>query len=369
MALPLALRHAIPMLYPVSASARLRQINHNGCKYQNYSQTQQVLPVCAIGAIYAISEQRFSRMSFEEQLNLCARLVDDRLTNLLNPSLPASGSTAVDFFPTERLAEAMRHAVLGGGKRFRPFLLMQSAALFGIPFEQSVTAAAALEAVHCYSLVHDDLPAMDDDDLRRGQPTVHKAYDEATAILAGDALLTLAFEILCHRATHENPAIRMELVSSLARAAGWAGMAGGQQLDLDAENLSDASSTTIDGIFRLQAMKTGALIQFACTAGAILGGAGKRQRQALVVYAQNLGRAFQISDDLLDVEGSFEDVGKAVGKDDGAGKATLVSLLGTDAARAALEQMESDAIAALEGFDSHADPLREAARYLTRRKT
>ena len=262
----------------------------------------------------------------------------------------------------------MRHGVLNGGKRFRPFLLMQSAALFDVPHEQSVTAAAALEVVHCYSLIHDDLPAMDDDDLRRGQPTVHKAFDEATAILAGDALLTLAFEILCHKATHDDPAIRMALVSSLARAAGWAGMAGGQQLDLDAENIDQANDRTIDGIFRLQSMKTGALILFACTAGATLGKADDAQRQALSDYAHNLGRAFQISDDLLDVEGSSDTVGKAVGKDDDAGKATLVSLLGAQAARAALAQTEADAVDALAIFGPEADALRGAARYLTMRE-
>ena len=307
-------------------------------------------------------------MTFEKQLTLCARLVEETLVNLLNPKIPEMAHTAAVFHPTERLAQAMRHAVLGGGKRFRPYLLMQCAALFDVSYEDSVMAGAALEVLHCYSLTHDDLPAMDDDTLRRGLPTVHKAFDEATAILAGDALLTLAFEIMCHPKTHNDPAIRMQLVSSLARAAGWAGMAGGQQLDLDAEKIEDATETTVDEIFRLQAMKTGALIQFACTAGATLGGAGQQEREALTNYAQNLGRAFQISDDLLDAEGTREAVGKAVGKDDVAGKATLVSLLGVDAARAALVQIEADAIEALTVFGPEADGLRGAASYLSRRK-
>ncbi len=307
-------------------------------------------------------------MPFETQLSRCADLVEARLTRLLAADKPAPDQASRGFQPTYRLACAMRHAVLGGGKRVRPFLVMQSAALFGVPYEQSVTTAAALEAVHCYSLAHDDLPAMDDDDMRRGRPSVHKAYDEATAILAGDALLTLAFEILCHKATHDDPAIRMELVSSLARASGWAGMAGGQQLDLDAEKIADASALTIDNILHLQAMKTGALILFGCTAGTILGGASQDERRAWIDYGQNLGRAFQISDDLLDVEGSQKTVGKAVGKDDNAGKATLVSLLGVEAARAALAQSETDAIAALDRFDDKAEPLRGAARYMSRRQ-
>ena len=307
-------------------------------------------------------------MSFEAQLTHSARLVEERLTILLNPRPPADETAAPDFRPVTRLAEAMRHAVLGGGKRFRPFLLMHSAALFGLPLEKSVSAAAALEAVHCYSLVHDDLPAMDDDDLRRGQPTVHRAFDEATAILTGDCLLTLAFEILCHQQTHDDPSVRMELVSSLARAAGWAGMAGGQQLDLDAARFGNVTDRTVDDIIRLQAMKTGALIQYACIAGAILGRAGQNERQALAQYGQLLGRAFQISDDLLDVEGREEDTGKAVGKDEAAGKATLVSLLGVKTARTALAQIENDAIAALAPFDERANPLRDAARFLATRR-
>src|SRR5690606_16985799 len=231
--------------------------------------------------------------------------------------------------PEARLFEAMRYATLNGGKRLRPFLVIAGADLFDVPRDRSLRAAAAVELIHCYSLVHDDLPAMDDDDLRRGRPTCHIQFDEATAILAGDALLTLAFEVLADPATHPDPAIRVALVGALAAAAGGEGMVGGQMFDLVAEG----RTLDLDQITRLQGLKTGRLIKVSCAAGAILGGANSEARDALDAYAQDLGLAFQIADDLLDVEGSEAEVGKKVGKDADAGKATFVSLLGVAEAR------------------------------------
>ena len=230
-----------------------------------------------------------------------------------------------------RLVEAMRYALLAPGKRLRPFFVAESARLFGVDERQALQAGAALECVHCYSLVHDDLPAMDDDDLRRGRPTLHRAFDEATAILAGDALLTAAFEILSAEATHPDASVRAELIAELAKAAGAAGMAGGQMLDLEAENNRIAD---IDRIITLQAMKTGALFRFACRSGAIMGKAGLSERQALTLYADKVGLAFQIADDILDVEASSATLGKTAGKDQAAGKATFVDLLGLAGARA-----------------------------------
>ncbi|MCS0504091.1 polyprenyl synthetase family protein [Ancylobacter mangrovi] len=270
-----------------------------------------------------------------------------------------------------RLAAAMRHAALAGGKRLRPFLLVESAALFGVPRAAALPAAAALECVHCYSLVHDDLPAMDDDDLRRGQPTVHRAFDDATAILAGDALLTLAFDILAREDAAAEPAIRIALVAGLARAAGGAGMVGGQMLDLAAEGRFEngaRSPLAAPEIERLQAMKTGALLDFACAAGAILGSADAERRQCLARYSHALGRAFQIADDLLDVEGDAGTVGKRVGKDAAAGKATLIDSLGIDGARLELERLVGEAEAALSVFGSAATLLAEAARFVANRR-
>ena len=265
----------------------------------------------------------------------------------------------------ERLVAAMRYASLGGGKRLRPFLVVESATLFGVPREGALRPAAALECIHCYSLVHDDLPAMDDDDLRRGRPTVHVAFDEATAILAGDALLTYAFEILTEPATHPDPAIRAELALSLARAAGLAGMAGGQMLDLEAERRTGLNE---EDIRRLQSMKTGALIVHACEAGAILGRADPEARDALLRYGRAVGAAFQIADDLLDVESTPEETGKATGKDRDANKATLVGLLGVEAARARLQALVQEAEAALAPFGARARRLAETARFTASRR-
>ena len=232
-----------------------------------------------------------------------------------------------------RLIEAMRYTSLGGGKRFRPFLVAESAALFDVPRQQALMAGAALECIHCYSLVHDDLPAMDNDDLRRGQPTAHKKFDEATAILAGDGLLTFAFDILSRRETHPDAGVRVELVGALARASGLGGMVGGQMLDLAAEGRFAGTGPQRLGeneVRILQAMKTGALLRFACEAGGMLGAATAPQRTALERYGSAVGQAFQIADDLLDLEGDTALVGKQTGKDAAAGKSTMVSALGVD---------------------------------------
>jgi farnesyl diphosphate synthase len=296
--------------------------------------------------------------SFETRLAAAGKAVDGRLRQLLAADRAGGGEAG-------RLGAAMRYAALGGGKRFRPFLAIETAALFGVGLEAALDTAAAIECVHCYSLVHDDLPAMDDDDLRRGRPSVHKAFDEATAILAGDALLTLAFEILASPTTSPDPAARCELVLGLARASGWEGMAGGQQLDLEAE----AAIQDMAGVERIQAMKTGALIRFAAEAGAILGRASATERQAVVAYAENLGLAFQIADDLLDWVGDADTVGKATGKDAAAGKATVVSLIGIAAAREKLVHLEAAAIAALDRFGPRAAVLQGAARFVSRRRS
>ncbi|HJN60657.1 MAG TPA: farnesyl diphosphate synthase [Alphaproteobacteria bacterium] len=262
------------------------------------------------------------------------------------------------------LFDAMRYSTLAGGKRLRPFLVLNSAALFEVPPEWAMPSAAAIEMVHTYSLVHDDLPAMDDDDLRRGQPTCHKKFDEATAILAGDSLLTLAFELAAAPDGHPDPAVRAEIVHSLAIAAGGVGMAGGQMMDLAAaEGDLDLAAVT-----RLQVRKTGALFRFSCTAGAILAKRQGAEREALGRYADNIGLAFQIADDLLDVEGSESDLGKAVGKDAAAGKATFVDLLGREQARLRATQLAEDAVMALAPFGEAADLLRDVARYIVARR-
>ncbi len=266
--------------------------------------------------------------------------------------------------PEARLVEAMRHAVLAGGKRLRPFLVLKSADLFGVAPDAARRAAAAVEMVHTYSLVHDDLPAMDDDDLRRGRPTVHKAYDEATAVLAGDALLTRAFEVLADPATHSDGRVRADLVSGLARAAGMNGMVGGQMLDLQAEH----TAPDVPGITRLQRLKTGGLMMFACDAGALLGKATETARQALTAYAHDLGLAFQIVDDLLDAEATSAELGKTAGKDAAAGKATFVSLLGAERARDQANMLVDQAVRHLDHFDGKAEPLADVARYVLARR-
>jgi farnesyl diphosphate synthase len=259
-----------------------------------------------------------------------------------------------------KLFEAMRHGTLGGGKRLRPFLVLTSASLFGVAESCALRVAAALECVHCYSLVHDDLPAMDNDETRRGKPTVHKAYGEATAILAGDALLTLAFEILADPDTHADPGIRSTLIAVLARAAGCHGMVGGQMLDMIAET----ETFDIGTVTRLQRLKTGALFAFACESGAILGRADDSRRHALRAYAHDMGLAFQIADDLLDVEGREEEMGKRLAKDQSQGKATFVSILGLERARAQAGLLAEQAIAHLAVFEERAEPLRGVARFV-----
>ncbi len=263
-----------------------------------------------------------------------------------------------------RLFDAMRYAALGGGKRLRPFLVLNSASLFGVQEECAARVAAAVECVHSYSLVHDDLPCMDDDDLRRGRPSTHRQFDEATAVLAGDALLSFAFEILSDSGTHEDPNIRCELVHGLAVASGPYGMVGGQMLDLESEN----QTLPVGAVTRLQQLKTGALIAFSCEAGAILGKASPPHRQALHAYAHDFGLAFQITDDLLDIEGNAEMLGKTAGKDQVAGKSTLVSLLGVERARVQAKFLSDQAVKHLDLFDEKADLLRAAARFAIARR-
>ncbi|MFG1301900.1 farnesyl diphosphate synthase [Xanthobacter sp. V3C-3] len=305
--------------------------------------------------------------SLKDRLDAAAAATEARLAAAL-----ADAPLAGERLRPERLMAAMRHGALGGGKRLRPFLVMEAAALFGIPADAAVTAATAVECIHCYSLVHDDLPAMDDDDLRRGRPTVHRAFDEATAILAGDGLLTLAFDLLAGEDAHPDPAVRIALVRALARAAGIGGMVGGQMLDLAAEGRFSGGAPLAleqDAILDLQAMKTGALLAHAVEAGAILGGASAAERAALVAYGRALGAAFQIADDILDVEGTAEQVGKKVGKDAAAGKGTLVSLLGLPAARARLAALVAEAEEALAPFGARGAVLADAARFVAERQS
>ena len=267
--------------------------------------------------------------------------------------------------PENRVVEAMRYAALDGGKRLRPFLLCASADLFGVPRARALRAAAAIEMVHCYSLVHDDLPAMDDDDLRRGRPTVHKKFDEATAILAGDALLTEAFTVLADPATHPDGAVRAKLVAELAAASGAKGMVGGQMIDL----LAGGLSLDQGGLTRLQNMKTGCLIAASCRLGAILGDAGDRDCDALAAYGIAMGLAFQIADDVLDVESSAAVTGKATGKDAAAGKATFVSRLGLEGAKTYARELAETAARHLAIFGERAGVLRQAAFFAVERRS
>ncbi len=263
----------------------------------------------------------------------------------------------------ENVIEAMRYALLAGGKRLRPFLVVQSAALFSIDNESALRVAAAIECVHTYSLIHDDLPAMDDDNMRRGLPTTHKKYDDATAILAGDALLTLAFEILSDEKTHSDAEIRCDLILALSRAIGAKGMVGGQMIDLKAEN----QSLQQDEIIRMQHMKTGELIIFSCEVGAILAKVSDDRRMALKKYAENIGLAFQIVDDLLDIEGNSEDIGKTAGKDIEAGKATLVSFKGVEEARALADELINNAVSHMNVFDEKSEVLKSLAKFVINR--
>ena len=288
-------------------------------------------------------------------------------TEALLDRLLAVNPAAGELSRPARLIEAMRYVCLGGGKRFRPFLVVESASLFAVPRENALMAGAALECVHCYSLAHDDLPAMDNDELRRGQPTAHRKFDEATAILAGDGLLTFAFDILSRPETHADPAVRIALVNALARAAGLGGMAGGQMLDLAAEGRFGAQKHGAGDVRMLQAMKTGALLRFGCEAGGILAAAGAAQRTALMRYGSAVGEAFQIADDLLDIEGDPALVGKQTGKDAAAGKATFVSVLGVDGAKARLRELVAEAEAALAPFGEAAAILIEGAHFVAER--
>jgi len=294
--------------------------------------------------------------SFPEALAEAAALTDRLLDKLLG----------VPPGPEARVFEAMRYSALAPGKRLRPFLVLASAQLFSVQQRSALQVAAAVELIHAYSLVHDDLPAMDNSDLRRGRPTCHKQFDEATAVLAGDALLTFAFEVLAQEDTHGDPAVRCELVSSLAVAAGGNGMVGGQMFDLLAEK---DPTLGLVAITRLQRLKTGALIAFSCEAGAILGKAAPEMRRALRGYAHDLGLAFQIADDLLDVEGSAADIGKPVGSDAAAGKATFVSILGVERARGQAELLVRQAVAHLDLFEKKADLLRQAAQFVIDRRS
>jgi farnesyl diphosphate synthase len=294
-------------------------------------------------------------ISFPAALAQAAQMTDIALEKLLVAPTGLEG----------RVYQAMRYSALAPGKRLRPFLVLASAQLFGVARRCALQVAAATEMVHAYSLVHDDLPAMDNSDLRRGRPTCHKEFDEATAVLAGDGLLTAAFEVLADPDTHGDPAVRCELVTALAGAAGAAGMVGGQMIDLIAEH----QTLDIGAITRLQRMKTGALIAFSCEAGAILAKAPHELRTALRGYAHDLGLAFQIADDLLDVEGSAAETGKPVGADVASGKATFVSILGVTRARAQAELLIRQAIAHLDLFEQRAELLREAARFVITRRT
>ncbi|WP_085905235.1 polyprenyl synthetase family protein [Kiloniella majae] len=288
-------------------------------------------------------------------LSDCARAVEEKLDELL-PTIRT---------PEGEVVEAMRYSALGGGKRLRPFLVMETAKLFDVDKACALQVAAALEIVHCYSLVHDDLPAMDDSDLRRGRVTVHKKWDDATAILAGDGLLTEAFAVLADQATHPDMGVRLKLVSGLAVAAGSRGMVGGQMIDLSPSR----ASLDLEGITRLQALKTGALIRYACEAGAILGHARSEEYRALSLYAEDIGLAFQIVDDLLDHEATPEETGKPTGVDNDAGKATFVGQLGLENAREKANELIDSAKSRLDIFAGKAQLLRDTATFIVERRS
>ena len=294
-----------------------------------------------------------SVLSIEEAIAEVAADVDAMFDALL--AIPADGRA--------KLFEAMRHAAMGGGKRLRPLLVIATASIFNVARTQSIRAGTAVEAIHVYSLVHDDLPCMDDDDLRRGKPTVHKAFDEATAVLAGDSLHALAFEILSDPETHPDPFTRGEMIATLAKASGPDGMAGGQMMDLEAEK----SSFDLPTVTRLQALKTGALIAASVEMGAILGHVPPEGRVHLRGYARDIGLAFQIVDDIMDVEGDEALAGKALHKDADAGKATFVSLMGLERAKQQAEMLVEQSINHLASYGREADLLRGIARYVLER--
>ena len=296
--------------------------------------------------------------SFLQRLKEDAELVETKLQDLLSDRPRGAERTR-----PEKLLSAMRHGVLNGGKRIRPFLMLEVARMLGVDHPGVLRAACALECVHCYSLIHDDLPAMDDDDLRRGKPTIHIAFDEATAILAGDALLTMAFDILGDEATHPDPTIRAELVLGLAQNAGIGGMAGGQSLDIE----SEGRDRTEDEIKEMQAMKTGALLRYACEAGAILAKSDDQTRQTMRDFGKHIGLAFQLADDLLDVTASSEQLGKTAGKDLNTNKATLVSLYGVEKTKAILEELIADSHKMLQPFGENADILVAASEFIAKR--
>jgi farnesyl diphosphate synthase len=298
---------------------------------------------------------------FAKRLDQTAEDTEALLGKLLSEALLPG-----EILRPKRLVEAMRYSSLGGGKRLRPFLVVESSAVFGVAREAALLAGAALECIHCYSLVHDDLPAMDNSDLRRGRPTLHRAYDDATAILAGDALLTLAFDIITRDEIHRDAGVRLALTRALARAAGVGGMAGGQMLDLAGEGRF-GDREPVD-VARLQQMKTGALLRYGCIAGAILGQSSQQQYQALNDYGRALGEAFQIADDLLDVEGDAAALGKQTGQDAALGKTTFVTQLGIEGARQRVRDLLARADSALSIFGAKGEVLRAAARFVAERK-
>lgn len=284
--------------------------------------------------------------------------IADRVTVALDQLIPPAQGPEAD------LMRAMRHSALANGKRMRPFYVIETGAMFDAPEKSLLRTAAALECVHCYSLIHDDLPCMDDDDFRRGQPTVHKAFDEATAVLAGDALLTLAFKILANRETHQDPHIRLKLLERLADNSGAQGMVGGQMIDM----LEDESPRDLNTITRMQRLKTGALISYSVEAGAILGGANEVERQALHGFAHDLGLAYQISDDLLDATGEEDHVGKPLRTDKSAGKANFVTLMGVDQARERVRLLAAQAKEHLAIFRNRANILLQSVDFVLDRK-
>ena len=300
--------------------------------------------------------------NFTARLDENAKAVEALLMKLLGDA-----PLADEIDRPARLIEAMRFGTLNGGKRLRPFLVIETSALFSAPRDAALLVGAALECIHCYSLVHDDLPAMDNSDLRRGQPTAHKKYDDATAILAGDALLTIAFDIVTRDEVHKKPEVRLLLTRALARCAGIGGMAGGQMLDLAGEGRYGKSGPV--DVAKLQQMKTGALLRYGCIAGGILGEGSREQQAALDTYGRALGEAFQIADDLLDIEGDAAALGKQTGQDAALGKTTFVTLLGLDGAKQRLRQLLEQGNAALAVFGPKADMLRETARFIAERKS